>query len=441
MLILSSNKFHPVDNILKLIKYRHMPSRIARLLKLKSSLLVGILVTLFAAATQLYSFSLGNAIRYPDEAEYLRLAQNLADSGRYTLDGSTPTAYRPPAYPLLLAAGIKLGLPIVALRALNAASLLACMGLLYLLLRRRHPAQAGIAVVLIITYPVLAYTAATFYPQIPAATLLLSALVVLFPGWLPGFRRCLIAGLLLGLSLLMVPTFGFALAFTSIFIATHPFQRKTALRAGLILCGAGIVMAPWVVRNAVVFHRFIPLSTNSGINLLLGNSENTTPNSGTTADISHYAESVRGLSEVGANDYYTQAATTYMKDNPSRATKLYTAKVLNYFNYKNRLQTQSEQSPLRDRLMLMSYGLLLGLSMLRIGMIWKHPLPLIEKYITWLYLLNAPVAAIYFTRIRFRLPLDILLVALAASALVIIADYFRCLDRNTNHRNRGIPIT
>lgn len=411
------------------------------MLQNKSSILLGILAVLFTVATQLYAFSLGNTIRYPDEAEYLRLARNLVDIGQYTLDGSTPTAYRPPAYPLMLAAGMKLGLPVVALRAINTAILPACMGLLYLLLRRQYPAQAGIAVVLIMAYPVLVYTAATFYPQIPATALLLSALVVLFPGAPPASHRCLIAGMLLGLSLLMVPTFGLALAFTALFVAVHPFQRKTAIRAGLILCGAGIIIAPWIVRNAVVFQRLIPLSTNSGINLLLGNSEYTTPNSGTTADISRYTESARGLSEVDANDYYTQAAVTFMKDNPGRTARLYAAKLLNYFNYRNRLLIQSEQSPLRDRLMLLSYGLLLGLAIFRIGMAWKYPLPLIEKYIASLYLLNAPVAAIYFTRIRLRLPLDILLAALAASALVIIAGYFRSLDRNTSHRNRGIPIT
>ena len=399
------------------------------------------IVAVFATATIAYSVKLGDNLRYPDESEYLRLANNLATTGHYSLDGTTPTAYRPPAYPLLLATGMMLGVPITALRVANASTLLACMALLYLLLRKHNAAHAKLAALLIMTYPVLMYTASTFYPQIPATAILLSALVLLFSSPVPpGNRRCIIAGILLGLTILMVPTFGFTLVFTAVFIAAQSYNRENLRNAMLILCGAGIAIAPWVSRNALVFNRFIPLSTNNGINLLLGNSENTTPNSGTTTDISRYDQVARLLPEIQANDYYCQAAITYIKDHPFQALKLYAGKLANYFNYQNHLFVQSERSWIRTLSMLFSYSLLLVLALFRLAMAYHYPLLSIEKYIACLYFLHAPVSAIFFTRIRFRLPMDILLIVLAASSVIIIANYLRSRDVNTNQMNRGMPI-
>jgi hypothetical protein len=395
----------------------------------KSAILLAILAGFFILFMLTYAIRTGNTIRYPDEAEYLQLARNLAATGHYTLNGTLPTAYRPPAYPLFLAAGIKLGLPVPALRVITASTLLACMALLYILLHKTSVAQARLAVLLVMAYPVLFYTASTFHPQIPATALFLIALILLFSGNSSVLWRSFVAGLLLGLTILLVPTFGFVLFFTAVFIATHPYKRKMLSKAVLILCGAGLVLAPWVARNFMVFGRFIPVSTNYGINLLIGNNENTTANSGTTADITRHERAASVLSEIDANVYYTQAALTYMKEHPGNTLKLYAGKVLNYFNYENQLFMKSEQSRSRTLLMLFSYGLLLGLAFLRLILAYRHPLTLLEKYITWLYLLNAPVAAIFFTRIRFRLPMDMLLTVLAASALVIIIGYFRSRTR------------
>jgi len=391
----------------------------------KSAILLAILAFLFVVALITYAIKTGDTIRFPDESHYLLLAQNLATTGHYTIDGSNPTAFHPPAYPLLLAAGMKLGLPITALRVVNASTLLACMALLYILLRKTSIEQARIAVLLIMAYPVLFYTASTFYPQIPAAALFLSALVLLFSNAPLTPDRSFAAGLLLGCAILMVPTFGFVLLFTATFIAIHPLRYKMLANAAVLICGAGIVIAPWVARNAVVFGRFIPVSTNNGVNLLLGNNENTTPNSGTTVDISRYEKSASTLSEIDANEFYTQSALNFIKTHPSESFKLYAGKVINYFNYENSLYMKTEQSRTRTLIMLLSYGLLLGLAVLRLIMTFRYPLTLLEKYITWLYLLNAPVSAVFFTRIRFRLPMDILLTVIAASAVIIIAGYIR----------------
>lgn len=385
-------------------------------------LLAAILAGLFIAATLAYAIYIGNTLRYQDEADYLRLARNLAATGHYTLDGFTPTACRPPAYPVLLAAGMKLGLPLPALRVANASSLLICMALLFMLLRKSSVAQARIAVLLVMAYPVLIYAASLFYPQIPAAALFLTAVLLLFSDINPGPLRCLFAGVLLGTAILMVSTFGFTLLFTCVFFACRSPRPVWMRNVAVMIIGASLILTPWIVRNALVFGRFIPVATNNGISLFTGNNEHTTANSGVTEYIAQSLETTRYFSEVDADDRHRRAALDFVRVQPRAAFMLYLEKVANYYNYRNELTTQSESSPQRDLIMLGSYGLLLAAAIARICLAARHPLSGLERYVCWLYFLNGFFSAVYFTRIRFRLPMDMLLIVLASATIAMVAN-------------------
>lgn len=428
-----------VDNHSVIHNYPLMVTRLTDWLARRSALLTGLCAGGFAITLALYALHLGDAVRYPDEADYLQLARHLVTCGNYTMDGATPTAYRPPAYPLFLAGGLGMGLSMTALRIANAATLLACMALLYRLLRPTNPGQARLAVLLVMAYPVLFYTACTFYPQIPATVPLLAAVWLLFGDRPASAHRALLAGICLGAAALMVPALAYVTAFTGLFVWAREWSFRTLRQALLTGCGAALILAPWVLRNAQVFGRFIPLSTNSGVNLILGNSEHTTPNAGTTADISRYEQVARSLSEVAADDYYTREALAYIRAHPWRTAGLYLRKVANHFNYQNRLHTQSESSAARSLVMLASYGFLLGLAILRIAVGRRHPLSPLERYIFWLYVLNAFISAIFFTRVRFRLPMDILLIIPAAAAGMLIINQISLRLRQNSQPGRGIP--
>jgi hypothetical protein len=157
------------------------------------------------------------------------------------------------------------------------------------------------------------------------------------------------------------------------------------------------------------------VATNSGENFLLGNSENTTPDGGATVDISHYRAAAEPLGEVERDRFYRRQALDWMAENPGAALSLYLRKVLNYFNYRNVLVTDSESSRLRELVLMVSYWpvLLLGIGRLLYDR-WV-PLNRIELLLSGLYFSNALVSALFFTRIRFRIPFDFLLIALAAS--------------------------
>ena len=362
-----------------------------------------------------YTLLLGETLRYPDEREYVRIASHLNAGRGYTLDGATPTAYRPPGYTVLCALGLRCGGGIAGVRILNLACLLLCVDCVFRLARKHGVPGAGCFAALgVVGYPVFAYTAGTLYPQTLAACLLLFTLRFYFGGALD-LRRSALCGVLMGMLILTAPAFVFVLLVLLAFTVLEATPRRAALvPCAVLLAGACVIAMPWQIRNQRRFGATFFVSTNGGINLLLGNSESTTPNAGVNVDVSRYT--VTGLGEVERDRHYRRAAMAYVRENPVRAAGMYALKFLNYFNFRNRLRVASEQSWPRDVTMLVTYGGLLLLVAARLLLVRRHPLSRFEGFALWLYVLNGAFAAVFITRIRLRLPFDWLLVCIAGTA-------------------------
>ncbi|MCS6830627.1 MAG: hypothetical protein RMM08_01445 [Armatimonadota bacterium] len=376
-------------------------------------------------AGSLYSVRQGADLRFSDERDYWAIAGNIVEKRIYSLDGAKPTAYRPPGYPLWLAAIRQLGGGVQAARVANYFLLAATVLLLFVLLRRLHSERAGaIAVLLVCCYPVLFYTAGTLYPQTLAGFLLVAFVYLTFAHL--NLTRAMLAGTAMGWLTLTVPTMLFVLAAALPFIWRRPAGW---LLIAVMMLFTGVCVGAWAARNYLTFRAFVPFSTNSGVNLLLGNSPKATAWSGVSTDISAYAERARGMSEVQRDAFYRREALRFVTESKGRALTLYLQKVLHHFHYRNRLATRAEASPLRDLLMLVTYYPLLVLGGLRLALHKKYPLSPLEGYLVALYLLEALVQAIFFTRIRFRLPFDLLLIAIDALFLS------RLLEPYTTARN------
>jgi hypothetical protein len=309
-----------------------------------------------------------------------------------------------------------LGGDISQLRFLNFVFLSGSVYLLgRIMLQQGLPLAAIISSLLVVAYPVLFYTSGTFYPQTLAAFLFLVILktftkVKLRPG------DFVAGGLVFGLLVLTVPTF-----FYAIFVIWGWFfltgRYPPARLYILTLVSAFLIIGLWTARNYLVFDTFFFVSTNSGENLLIGNTENSTPNSGTNVDISKYLDRAAGLGEAERNKFFTQQAIHFIIEHPAASMKLYLHKVLNYFNYRNELVTLSEGSQLRDLVMLFTYGPLMAIFLLRLLLIKQAKATPVEILFILLYLLSALVSAVFFTRIRLRLPFDYLMIMVVAITL------------------------
>jgi len=379
-----------------------------------------VLLSLILLAGVIYSFALPTHHRFPDEQEYLYLSDHLLHGPGYSMDGVHLTAMRPPGYPFFLSAVEACGGGVVAMRLLQYLLFIATVVLVYrLLCLENHRAGLLVVTCVVMLYPVLFYTSATLYPQTLAAFLFLLALVFLLtsPRELP---MNLVTGLTFGVLILVVPTFLFTL-FVVVTVAW--LLKMIEWRHGLIIfIAASFMIGLWTARNFAEFHQFVPVASNSGANFLIGNCENTIPDGGSgNVDRTHYEQEARalGLDEFQEDRYYRQAAVNWIKANPGHAIALYFEKVANFFNVRNEYapENKAELSFWKQAVMALSYGLLLGLLLWRLLEMRRFPLSRNEKFLLAIYILSAFTSAIFFTRIRLRLPYDYLIIAIIAMHL------------------------
>ena len=402
-------------------------------------LILVVFLLMSGVAGVIYALSLGPTLRFlPDESDYLTLARNLLAGAGYSLDGHTPSAFRAPGVVGLYLLSAATPAPIIVARCLNYACLNACAAVIFALLRRMCgsiPALVG--AVGCVLYPLAFFTAGTLYPQTFGALLTLVSLALWFwsrPALVstptlaksavvaPVVAPVVAAGLAAGLATLTIPTLlpSLAAVFVTDALVSQQGPQNRLRRLGLaclsMLC-ALLVLVPWTLRNRLQLGVWVPVSTNGGFNLLLGNSENTTPNAGTNVDISRYMAQVASADEVAQDRALAGFAMAWMRAHPLDAARLYAKKALNFFNYRNDLTTQSESSPARDLISACTYYPLLIIAIIGIVLSRRLGYTPLETGLWVAYLSGALVTAIFFTRLRFRVPYDVLLIVLASMTL------------------------
>lgn len=223
---------------------------------------------------------------FSDMQEYYDRARHLIDHGQFY-----PDAFRPPAYPVFLAA---LALVfddhlLIAVRVVQAVLGAASVALTGLLAQRMTGPRAGlIAAAIVAVYP-----AWLIYPVYIIAETVFTFLTLLGL-WLwsrRGYWTAMLAGLVLSIAM-QTRAVGIAtiagIAVASVVALVIPFVVRIrrgssqtsldetactplAMRLALLVVTFAIALAPWVVRNARLFDAFIPTDTASGWNFLLGN--------------------------------------------------------------------------------------------------------------------------------------------------------------------------
>jgi hypothetical protein len=121
--------------------------------------------------------------------------------------------------------------------------------------------------------------------------------------------------------------------------------------------------------------------------------------------------------------FYQQSAIAWIKEHKWQALVLYLGKVLNNFSVQNELATSGRNSTAQTLLLAVTYLPLLLLFAVRLALALRPPQRLgrLEALLVALVLANALLLAVYYTRIRFRVPLDALMIAVDAALLATLA--------------------
>lgn len=209
---------------------------------------------------------------------YDALARNLlAGNGLVLEPGGAPILWRPPAYPLFLAAvwGVAGGESLTALLFAQGFVDAATAVLVLYLGRRLFGTVAGaLAALIYIAYPLSVYYTLRVMSE-PLFTLTLTLAVVALEravrdldwGW------CTLVGGCLALNALVRPAGMYLAVLCSLWLVfVHRARIARALpRAALVLVGFAVVVSPWTWRNYQVTGEALPVATGGGYGLWVGN--------------------------------------------------------------------------------------------------------------------------------------------------------------------------
>ena len=216
---------------------------------------------------------------------YFERATALAAGRGYVLADGTPTAYFPVGYPAFLGGLFHVfGPSVVAAKLANVILSTLTIGIVYALFGRllARGAPAGSenderirrwATVLFACFPSQIVYVALVSDSILFQCLLYAGLLLLL---LPRWRAVMAGGVVLGLAALTRPYVLFVPVVVGALLIGRQRGRGVLRRTAVATLLMLLVIAPWTVRNAARFDAFVPVSTNGGINLLIGNGSGAT---------------------------------------------------------------------------------------------------------------------------------------------------------------------
>jgi hypothetical protein len=400
-----------------------------------------------------------------DEREYLALAANIWQGRGFThalpLEpaASVQQFGRAPLYPLFLApltaadADLRAGRlpPDVPVAVKVTQAIVGALGvwLIALIARRAAGARAGAAAAIVAAvYPPLVWMCAYALSEAMYSTLALACVWVLgvvvdrgvgeferdrsstpHPGPLPAsgergpgphLRTVVVgAGLVAGLAALTRPGILFFLPLAGALLAFRAATWRIGLtRAALFGGAAALVIAPWTIRNASAYGRFVPIASEGGITFWTGNHREAAGEGDLAANPRlkelnlAFRAAHPGLTEEELEPLYYREALHFIAEDPGRWIRLLGRKLFHtviptgpsYRLHSTRYQLASS----------LSYALLLPFAMVGAWRLGRAvPLTLVA-----LALSSVVMCLVFFPQERFRIPVfDPTLIVLAAGCV------------------------
>jgi hypothetical protein len=273
----------------------------------------------------------------PFENEAGNIAQALAQGQGFCClfrQPTGPTAWLTPVYPVILAGIFKI-LGVFTVNSFYAAATLNCIfsALACIPIYYAGKRVGGIFCAAIAAWIWALFPSGIIMPFEWVWDTSLSALFAAILLWATckvtgkfRSREATAYGLLWGFSLLVNPALGAVLPFFLTWIAYRHWRQRT-LNPKLLLLTIILVIAvclPWTIRNAVQFHRLIPLRSNFPFELWMGNNEIYDLHSREITRITRY-EQVHLYQQLGETAFLAvkgQKAMAFIKEHPGLSLRL-----------------------------------------------------------------------------------------------------------------------
>jgi 4-amino-4-deoxy-L-arabinose transferase-like glycosyltransferase len=377
-----------------------------------------ILILLVALLFRLgYVLTLEPTINWNDGREYRRLALCIVENHSYLAPDGRPTAYWPPGYPMFLAL---FGTGVTSTRLLQALMGTLSILLAYLVARQFHGRKKSfLAAAILAIYPLHVFVAGVHSSVVLQILLVIAVFQLVTSALKDGSKpKAFLAGLFGGVATLTTISILPALCLTLVWFVYEDRTRRGFRLAILFFLPLSIVVGSWTVRNYIRLGAPILVSSNGGYNFWLGNypgTKATTGNRKIEGRVRETAEIDAAYPDEAERDHaYFRLAFDKIRANPGRFLTLSASKALNLW----RLYPTPASMPLdlkKKLFSILSYGLLLPfcfywlLSNLR-----RHRG---ARLVFLFFLAYTLLHAFFISKVRYRLPLDTLVVVMAVGGL------------------------
>jgi hypothetical protein len=300
------------------------------------------LIAAIAFAASLTTTLLTHRFEVPDRWEYSTIAQNIVDGkgAYYPWMGSDHYFYGSVLYPRLMAIVLSLtGSEAAVLIVQMALFTVMCVAIYFIGLRWYGPAVAASAGLLTALHPGLLVFVGRLHDEILDAlliTITFGLLLLMRPA--TRLSAALIVGMVAGLA---TATRGTILIFCILwaiwFLSRERRAFPAALRVVTVIALGGLMMLiPFLADGFRRYGEFVPLRTDNGANLWLGNHHNASGTSYSLADPPvpemamlppSLATDIVGLNEVQQNRAFVGAAIEFINSHPGEFVRLYVDKL------------------------------------------------------------------------------------------------------------------
>lgn len=357
-----------------------------------------------------------NTLLYPDEERYWSEAMSLLDRGVF-VSGDGQYAQDMPLTAIIIAATVKLfGCGVVGVKLLFAAisslTIYIVGRVAYVLFKSTQAVVLAVAIAAF--YPFFIY----YSSLILSETLFLFFVSLIFLSLFTcNAKNCWQVGVLLGLGHLVRPTFIYFLPFMWGWL--YFFRKIRSVPLVLSMLCFVIVVLPWGIRNYSVLGEFHVTTSISGRVLWEGNNPwNLTGGvSGSFTDPHKHLENLpEGLNELERDNWKKDQAVAFIKENPVHFVRLSLKKFSRFWHlWPNHESFDSWKYKLAS---LGSFGVVLVLFLMSPFIVTTNREKLFFLYLFVLY--YTAIHMVTIGSIRYRLPIEPLLIAIAGATLATI---------------------
>ncbi|HNS32646.1 MAG TPA: glycosyltransferase family 39 protein [bacterium] len=300
----------------------------------------------------IFVLALEKRFYFPDEEEYFRMIENFF-SGRGLIAGEHIKGFRPPLYPLVASVFYYMKLNLAGIRIFQAVISALTVPVIYLSGKKVFSRKAGMmAGILSVFYPFFIFyngfllTETLFIFLVTVSVYLLISLDN--SAW-----KSIRAGIAMGLTGLCRPTMQAYLPLALLLIAflKEPLLFR-AKKIFLILFFFSLMLSPWIIRNYLVFHRFIPGTTMGGYVFWEGNNPESDG-----GPCHNFPENIMSVEETERDKLFYKMTFEVIRENPRRFLWLLQNKFKRFWNV---IPNASDfTKPLYRITSVMSFGIML----------------------------------------------------------------------------------